>query len=358
MEKTLISTGLLRNDRIPLSTADLAAATAIGQASQDQAKARIAALTDDRHHRIRRSLASARREALATAIPDLDRQSTAQSDRLKSQIEALKAGGAFSPIHTDPGIIVTAPVPEAGGLHDLLPFPTALDRAVRKHALDAWPPRLFLDPPYAGEFWWGETHWSWTNNSLTVDGNNTPWLFFGHLAYDADPTLGGNLGCTGLYFLTPDRFYAHSTGRFEIRPRFRIQGIASGWTGFYDWLWAADDKWSKCWQITTVTASLSSGETLASDSLTLPLFDLDDVSPVGQANTSVFMGWEPILRFNADLRDLRQRGVSIILAMSIRYDFLVEGESDLWLWRDPGPVAPGPGNAIRVFPSPGSLLQV
>ena len=358
LEKDILSTGILRNDRFPLTTADQAAAARISRSSQDQARTAVAALADDRSRDLKASLAAARREALAAAIPDLDRRSAALADRMKPQVDALKTDGARYPLQIDRGVAVTSPPPVPDGLRDLLPFPTALDRALLKHMFDDWPPRLFLDPPNAGEFWWGETHWNWTTDSLSVDGNATPWLFYGHLSYGGDPALPGNLGCSGLYFLTPDRFFARSSGHFEIRPRFRIQGTVSGWTGFYDWLWAADDKWSKCWQITTVTASLSSGETLASDSLTLPLFDLDDESPVGQANTSVFMGWEPILRFDADLRDLRQRGVSIILTMSIRYDFLLEGESDLWLWRDPGPVAPGPGNAIRVFPVPGSLVQV
>ena len=49
------------------------------------------------------------------------------------------------------------------------------------------------------------------------------------------------------------------------------------------------------------------------------------------------MGWgATVLRFGANLNDLRARGVSIILEAELRYDYQLEGESDLWLRNRPG----------------------
>ena len=109
------------------------------------------------------------------------------------------------------------------------------------------------------------------------------------------------------------------------------------------------------------SASLSSGEVLDSEVLHFQLIDLDNVGGVGQDNASLFMGWLPVLSFAANLADLRARGVSIILAAEWRYDYQLEGESDLWLRNRPGSSADSVASldnaaTLRVFP--GSVLSV
>jgi hypothetical protein len=137
--------------------------------------------------------------------------------------------------------------------------------------------------------------------------------------------------------------------------------LASGWTGLYHPIWHADDKWSKCWQILRMSATLSSGESLDSSTLDFNLFFLEDEFPVGQANTSLTMGWQPVLRFEADLTDLRARGVSIVLEAAFRYDYQLEGESGLWLRNRPGSNAEsvaGFDNAVHFRVFPGRALAI
>ena len=117
---------------------------------------------------------------------------------------------------------------------------------------------------------------------LFSDINDDPCRIWGHIAYDNDSLLGGNIGVSKFFFLTPDRFPVRGGTSFEIRPRARIGGWASGWTGLYHPIWHADDKWSKCWQNLRVTASLSTGEVLDSSMLNFNLFFLEDESGSGR----------------------------------------------------------------------------
>ena len=173
------------------------------------------------------------------------------------------------------------------------------------------------------------------------------------------PTPFCNIDCRYCYL--PDRNSKAVVARETLCNLFS-QVFASGWTGLYHPIWHADDKWSKCWQNLRVTASLSTGEVLDS-SIPPPfeLFFLEDENPVGQGNASLFMVWVPVLRFGADLTDLRTRGVSIILKAELRYDYQLEGESDLWLRHRPGSDAESVAafdNAVTFQVFPGSVLSV
>lgn len=164
-----------------------------------------------------------------------------------------------------------------------------------------------------------------------------------------------------VFFLTPDRFYRNSTQRFRIDTRLQVAGHASGWTGLYHPIWHADNKWSKCWETKRVTAFLSTGEVLDSDAKTREVFFLENEFPVGQASISLTEGWIPSLAFNADLRELRNRGVSIGLEMAIRYDFQLEGSSDLWLRARPGSMTesvPAFDNAVTIQMHPGAVVPI
>jgi hypothetical protein len=64
--------------------------------------------------------------------------------------------------------------------------------------------------------------------------------------------------------------------------------------------------------------------------LSQQLIHLENASPVVQAEINDFGGWSPILHCQADLTSPRARRVSMILQVLWRFDYQLEGESDLW----------------------------
>ena len=48
------------------------------------------------------------------------------------------------------------------------------------------------------------------------------------------------------YGLASERIPPSASGRYNSEPKIDLQRAIDGWTGFYDFLWAADDKWCKC----------------------------------------------------------------------------------------------------------------
>ena len=346
------------NSRLKLSQLEEAAVVRLVREARERANRREAELADGRRLAVKRALSAATRELFAK-----NRDFRALAEKLSDQLtpDALPVRGGGD-VFDNPA--EAAKIPRRLGL---------VDRATEYQSyveIREWlrlrdrigeGPAYLVDPPFARELWWGETHPFQSGSGLNIDIEGDPCRIWGHIAYDSDPLRSGSIGVAQFYFLTPDRFPVRGGSNFEIRPRLQIGGWASGWTGLYHPVWHADDKWSKCWQNLRVTASLSSGEVLDSEVLHFNLFDLEDVYGVGQANASLFMGWVPVLSFAANLADLRARGVSIILEAEWRYDYQLEGESDLWLRNRTGSDAESPASfdnaaTLRVFP--GSVLSV
>ena len=77
--------------------------------------------------------------------------------------------------------------------------------------------------------------------------------------------------------------------------------------------------------------------------------DLHNVDPVGQANASLFAGYGGLLKFDANLSALKASGTSILVDIETRYEFQLEGESDLWFRYTGGSAAdsgPSVNNAV------------
>ncbi|MFI8211665.1 hypothetical protein [Streptomyces werraensis] len=110
------------------------------------------------------------------------------------------------------------------------------------------------------------------------------------------------------------------------------------------------------------TVTLSTGEWLAGNSWHYIRIDLQNVHPVGMDNANRNTGWFPgPLKFTANMRDLRQRGVSIILRATLRYDFQLEGESDLWFRSRGGSASesvPAFDNALNFRCTPGVVRSI
>jgi hypothetical protein len=55
-----------------------------------------------------------------------------------------------------------------------------------------------------------------------------------------------NLGLIATFVLDPSRRPHAPNGRFASFPFIDLFGTIGGWTGLHYWMWAADDKWCKC----------------------------------------------------------------------------------------------------------------
>ena len=331
--------GTARNERVQLTNAERAAIDALNAASVVGARVPegYEALAESR-----RSLAKETREALRSAIPDLEERGRAQVARLKPELEKLKGTawpahdvrpeGADRPV-ADPGFApLISSLPPLGGVHSPPLHQPSLPPVGGVHV-----PTL----AQVGEFRWVETSKPVVApaNTLNIQLGSSdvnPARIFGHIGWTSDDLFNGMVGFSATFILAPERMPLTDRTFFDVRPELRPGGWVSGWTGLYHPLWAADDKWSKCWRFLDATLNLSSGERLAGASLHENLFFLEDEDPVGQASVNEFFAWVPVLTFTANMADLRQRGISIILRTDFRYDFQLEGESDIWFRNRPG----------------------
>lgn len=194
---------------------------------------------------------------------------------------------------------------------------------------------------------------------MFVDIDHDPYRIWGHIRYAGDPLLSGHVGIAMTFVLGPDRLPVTDRQTFEVRPELRPGGWVSGWTDQYHPIWHADDKWSKCWHFLGATLTTSAGPVLAADQLHQNLFSLENANPVGQGSASEFFGWNPVLVFNADMRDLRARGTSLILRTELRYDFQLEGGADIWFRHRNGSAAesvPAFDNAVTFRCWPGTVI--
>jgi hypothetical protein len=355
------SRGSVRNDRMQLTDAERATIDALNDASVAGARAPegYEVLAESR-----KSLAKETREALRSAIPDLEERGRAHAKRFGPELEKLKGTGwpvRDSALPESPRPVALAFAPSIGAaLGDRLVIghhPPDLVSSLG-HAPPVFHPPT--QPANVGELWWAETDPIVTApaNTLSVDLDNDPYRLWGHIAYTSDNLFNGGVGIVMTFILSPDRLPRTDRTVFDVHPELRTGGWVSGWTGQYHPVWHADDKWSKCWHYCEATLTLSSGERLAGDSLHENLFFLEDVNPVGQASINEFQGWTPVLTFTANMADLRQRGISIILRTELRYDFQLEGESDIWFRNRPGSESESVAafdNALTFRCAPGSV---
>ena len=154
---------------------------------------------------------------------------------------------------------------------------------------------LAMPPLRISEFRWERTMPFSDFSEFTVaveeGGSFAPRVhIFDHLNYRGDDIWVGSVGYFEDYVLRPGLFPSTTKTSFVVNTEVRTGGVISGFTGFYHWLWAADDKTCKCRKIIQPTAFLSTGQVLSSDLSSAQLIDLEDVSPVGQANVDITLG--------------------------------------------------------------------
>ncbi|MFO1149505.1 MAG: hypothetical protein U1E62_14105 [Alsobacter sp.] len=342
--------GTARNERVVITDAERKILDAAATGDAKGRAGRLAALRDDPASALAREASEEARKALSGLIPDFEARASGYARRFAPRFADLKGVVASSP----ETVVLTSTLHHS-------PFDTMkvgdtldLDAALHPH------PHPPVQPAHAREFWWAETNCYLTcpPNTLFWDIDHDPYRLWGHIGYGGDRLMGGTAGMTMTFILGADRLPITSRRDFLIRPDLHTMGWVSGWTGHYHPIWHADDKWSKCWFNRRLRLTLSTGEVLDDQSFNGNLFFLEDVNPVGQANLNETMGWTPILRAGVDIADLRRRGVSMIVTADLRYDFQLEGESDIWFRNRPGSQQqspPGFDNALGVRVNPGIL---
>ncbi|MFF5538492.1 hypothetical protein ACFY71_39600 [Streptomyces cinerochromogenes] len=296
---------------------------------------------------IRRSIAKETREALRSAIPDLEERGRAQRERIMPELDRLK-GTSLQPLY-DP---VMRQDPSE---------PMVLRGLVDHFPPDA-PPIQLIQPPHMGELWRASVSGFSSEPSVFYDVDQDPLRIWGHIGYDSDELLGGSVGVSMTFTLPPERMENTKRTFFAVDPDLRVQGYLSGYTGLYHPIFHADDKWCTCWELIDAIVTLSSGEELARNSMVYLRLGLANDYPAGMENANRNFGWFPgPLRFTANMSDLRQRGVSIILRTALRYDFQLEGESDIW-FRSRGGTAsesvPAFDNALNFRCTPGAVKSI
>ncbi|HYE34219.1 hypothetical protein [Methylocaldum sp.] len=109
---------------------------------------------------------------------------------------------------------------------------------------DVKPTDIDLKPllPIAdGEFWWANTDFHWPqgmDTAFLTDGLH----FFGGIGYDDDPLFSTSAGAVAHFELQATRRPFSSSGRYASAPIVELFGKITAFTGFWHWLWAADDK--------------------------------------------------------------------------------------------------------------------
>lgn len=205
-----------------------------------------------------------------------------------------------------------------------------------------------------GEFWWAETNWSSSIPGITIDFPASDLRIFGHAHYKQDPLLAAHAGLIASFELSPDRFPPTAASVFRSAPHVLLTGIVSGWTGYYHPIWAADDKWCKCWLIrrqivfqprwigaALVPVPLAFAEAVDEQ------FNLENVVVHGQANKPMpgFLAMPPVT-FN-----LTDRSQSLLVLLTVRFDVQMEGDAEIWFRQRGGSASesvPGPDNAVLV----------
>ncbi|MBI2486263.1 MAG: hypothetical protein HYW01_04750 [Deltaproteobacteria bacterium] len=202
-----------------------------------------------------------------------------------------------------------------------------------------------IQPTADGEFWWASTDFHSSRGIETAfltDGLH----FFGGINYDDDPLIHASTGAVAHFELHANRRPPSSSGRFASSPIVELFGQITGFTGYWHWLWAADDKWCKCWLHLKQTAlqlvphdfgvpGLHSVETpvvLASREEVKTLIEEENESRFKDAFLQGFIPMPPI-EFG-----LANPNLSIWVQLEIRFDIQLEGWSQIWFSPERNPM--------------------
>ena len=213
---------------------------------------------------------------------------------------------------------------------------------------DVKPPDVGPPPPPPvtdGTFWWANTDYHWGRGiqaSFLTDGLH----FFGAAAYHADPLISFSVGAVAHFELHSRRRPPSSSGRYASAPIVELFGKVEGFTGYWHWLAAADDKWAKCWLHLRQTAlqlvphdygapGLHHVEQPVVIAERIERRTLIDEENNGSWVNSFLPGFLPMPPIEFGLVD---PNLSIWVQLEIRFDMQLEGWSHLAFSPEPNPM--------------------
>ncbi|MFE7580074.1 hypothetical protein ACFU5Y_00735 [Streptomyces gardneri] len=182
-----------------------------------------------------------------------------------------------------------------------------------------------------GEFWWAETSWN-VDRGIRADYLSDGLHFFDTAYYNGDPLIAFNVGATAAFELHANRRPPSGNGRYTSAPSVNLWGTVRGYTGFYHWWLAADDKWAKCWLHLRQTAFQLTGSgpvILAERTEPRTLIHEENQSRIAHADLS---GFTPMPSIEFALAD---PNASIWVHLDVRFHMQLEGTS--WLSFSPAP---------------------
>ncbi|MGW6293105.1 hypothetical protein [Streptomyces sp. NPDC055058] len=185
-----------------------------------------------------------------------------------------------------------------------------------------------------GEFWWAETTWN-VDRGIRAEYLDDGLHFFATAAYDSDPLIAFNVGATAAFELHPNRRPPSGNGRYTSAPSVNLWGTVSGFTGIYHWLWAADDKWAKCWLNLRQTAFQFTGSGLVVLGERRDRRTLIDEENNGRTVHAPLPGFLPMPPIEFSLANPH---ASIWVHLEVRFDMQLEGWSSLSFSPQPNPM--------------------
>ena len=195
--------------------------------------------------------------------------------------------------------------------------------------------------PVDDYFWWMQTTWT-TGHGIDAQYLLDGLHFFGHAVYEGDERITFSVGATADFGLDPSRRAKSDSGKWRSTPPIELNGQMWGSTGFYNWLWAADDKWLKCFLFTrqTLFQFLPDGSvvTIGDQSARPALIDEENSNRPAEAT---LLGSRDMPAIDTSLYD---PDLDIIARLEIRFDIELEGWADIFF--NPPATEPSVSNAI------------
>lgn len=213
---------------------------------------------------------------------------------------------------------------------------------------DIKPSEMDWHPPVPngdGGFWWASTD-AWGSGGIQVVFLTDGLHFFDSIGYNGDPLVSFSAGAVAHFELHANRRPPSASGRYASAPIVELFGKIEGFTGYWHWLWAADDKWSKCWLNLRQTAlqlvphdfgvpgyrSVLQPVVLAERKEVRNLIDEENE---GRFKDAFLQGFTPMPPIEFGLVN---PNLSIWVQLEVRFDIQLEGWSHIKFSPEPNPM--------------------
>jgi hypothetical protein len=203
-----------------------------------------------------------------------------------------------------------------------------------RHDIPDFPFNPQPPPPPNGEFWWASTDYWWPGG-IEAQWETDGLHFFGGISYDGDPLIFRSAGAVAHFVLAPSRRPPSPNGRWRSLTGVELFGTIVGFSGLHHWLWAADDKWCKCWVDIKQTAYQMVGLNRVVLAVSAPDYrNLINEENNGRSVMAILPGFVPLMvEFG-----LVDPGATVWVDIEVRFDIQLEGWSFIAFSPNPNPM--------------------